>query len=153
MRHSNYWCRPVPGLSAAAHLRQIDGLAIKVFGRPMSFWANNMPSGMLLRSPWIASHISDPGRTLTLDAFVLQRGNSSQSRFRSPVLSSTGRWFQQQVAADLDERWITQVATTPGGFRLSLEDGNEMIATRVIVAAGIEPFPHRPRQFHDLPAS
>jgi lysine/ornithine N-monooxygenase len=139
------------GLSAAAHLRQIDGLAIKVFGRPMSFWANNMPSGMLLRSPWIASHISDPGRTLTLDAFRTATGK----QFSKPVplarFVEYGRWFQQQVAADLDERWITEVASTPGGFRLSLEDGNEMIATRVIVAAGIEPFPHRPRQFHDLP--
>ena len=33
------------GLSAAAHLRQVKGLDVRVFGEPMSFWECNMPAG------------------------------------------------------------------------------------------------------------
>ena len=49
------------GLALAAHLRG-RGVEPAVFGRPMSFWEEHMPKGMLLRSPWRASHISDPDR-------------------------------------------------------------------------------------------
>ena len=56
------------GLAAAAHL-SAAGANIRVFGSPMSFWTEQMPKGMLLRSPWGASHISDPKSALTLDAF------------------------------------------------------------------------------------
>ena len=45
------------GLGAGAHLRQIQGLGVKVFGQPMSFWKNQMPVGMLLRSSWEASNL------------------------------------------------------------------------------------------------
>ncbi|MEA2423923.1 MAG: hypothetical protein QOH13_333, partial [Thermoleophilaceae bacterium] len=53
------------GLAAAAHLRAEDGLTVRVFGEPMSFWERQMPVGMLLRSPREASHISDPAGALT----------------------------------------------------------------------------------------
>src|SRR3981081_1731320 len=53
------------GLSAAAHLRAANGLDIRVFGEPMSFWERHMPTGMLLRSPLAGSHHSDPSRSLT----------------------------------------------------------------------------------------
>ena len=55
------------GLACAAHLR--DGLDVRLFGEPMSFWTNHMPEGMLLRSPYVASHIADPDRALTLDDY------------------------------------------------------------------------------------
>jgi len=56
------------GLSAAAHLRTVKGLEVRVFGEPMSFWDYNMPVGMLLRSNWTATQIADPNRSLTLAA-------------------------------------------------------------------------------------
>ena len=65
------------GLSTAAHLRKIPGLNTRVFGETMSFWERHMPAGMLLRSPWSASHIADPKDELTLDAYVAARGNAS----------------------------------------------------------------------------
>ena len=42
------------GLAAAAHLKA-QGVATRVFGEPMSFWRQNMPKGMKLRSPWGAT--------------------------------------------------------------------------------------------------
>ena len=38
------------GLSVAAHLDHA-GFATRVFGEPMDFWRQNMPKGMVLRSP------------------------------------------------------------------------------------------------------
>src|SRR6266581_1750323 len=40
------------GLSAAAHLGQQNGVDLRLFGEPVSFWERHMPSPMLLRSPW-----------------------------------------------------------------------------------------------------
>jgi hypothetical protein len=37
-------------LSAEVHLKA-KGIAGRVFGEPMEFWANKMPEGMLLRFP------------------------------------------------------------------------------------------------------
>ena len=62
------------GLSAAAHLRTIEGLEVSVFGEPMSFWERNMPIGMLLRSNWTATQISDPNRSLTLRSVSSSHG-------------------------------------------------------------------------------
>ena len=56
------------GLACAAHLRAANGLSLKVFGHPMSSWDEQMPKGMLLRSPYVASNIGPDG-ALSLDAY------------------------------------------------------------------------------------
>src|ERR1041385_4917881 len=57
------------GLAAAAYLRTIDGLDVRVFGEPMAFWERNMPAGMLLRSNWTATEIASPNGRLSLEAY------------------------------------------------------------------------------------
>jgi len=47
------------GLSAGAHLSQIKGLEVRIFGEPMDFWKSHMPEGMCLRSPWAASRCAN----------------------------------------------------------------------------------------------
>ena|ERR1700731_232972 len=56
------------GLSAGLHLKA-KAISICIFGEPMEFWANKMPEGMLLRSPRVASHLSDPEKAFTLEAY------------------------------------------------------------------------------------
>jgi cation diffusion facilitator CzcD-associated flavoprotein CzcO len=53
------------GLSAAAHLKGA-GVDVHVVGRPMSFWREQMPVGMLLRSPFVACSMSDPERSVRM---------------------------------------------------------------------------------------
>src|SRR6185436_2200769 len=83
------------GLAAAAHLRQIAGLDIRLFGEPMSFWERHMPRGMRLRSPWLGSHIADPEQRFTLDAY---RDAVGPAGLAYPVPATDfvkyGRWFQ-----------------------------------------------------------
>jgi cation diffusion facilitator CzcD-associated flavoprotein CzcO len=138
------------GLSTTAHLRarSIDSI---MFGEPMAFWDKQMPDGMLLRSPWAASHLSDPGGELTLDTYRL----TQRKHFSSPVprgeFVSYGRWFQSKVAPDIDLRFVTRVEKN-GDFRLSLSDGQQLKAARVVVAVGIASFSRRPEQFKNLPS-
>ena len=78
--------------------------SIRVLGEPMSFWERQMPTGMLLRSPYVASNIADPGHALTLDDY---EADTQQSLSRPVPLEQFvryGRWFQQQAAPRLDTR-------------------------------------------------
>ena len=138
------------GLSAAAHLGAIDALDVRIFGPPMSFWERNMPAGMLLRSPWVASNLSHPARRFTLDDY---RADTEQA-FGSPVpldrFVDYGRWFQRRTVPGLDDRTVRRVEAHGDGFVLELEDGEPMRARCVVVAAGIAPFAHRPPLFDTL---
>ena len=139
------------GLSAAAHLTAADGLEVRVFGEPMSFWEGHMPAGMLLRSPWAACNLSDPSSTWTLDRFLAEQDDA----FGSPVplarFIEYGRWFQGELLPDVDRRTVRRVDLAAEGFRLELEDGEYVRTARVIVAAGIAPFAWRPPEFGGLP--
>jgi thioredoxin reductase len=119
----------------------------------MSFWQGNMPVGMLLRSGWAASHIPDPSQSFTLDAYRA----ASRNHFSTPVpldrFVDYGLWYQRHCAPDLDRRKIARVEVDTKGFRLTLEIGEAVIASRVVVAAGIGSFAWRPAEFGHLPNS
>ncbi len=139
------------GLSASAYLRTIPGLEIQTFGAPMSFWDQNMPKGMLLRSNWTATQISDPEGALTLEAYQAATGD----RFSTPVPLSSfvqyGRWYQRRAVPDLDQRSVARIESYAQGFRVRLDDGEAVCARRVIVAVGIGAFAWRPPEFQKLP--
>lgn len=141
------------GLSAAAHLRTIKGLEVRVFGEPMSFWGLNMPVGMFLRSAWTATHIADPNGALTLEAYQAARGH----QFSTPVplhhFIQYGRWFQCQAVPEVDQRKVTRIEPAPMGFCLHLAQGEPIASRRVVIAAGIGRFAKRPQEFDRLPAS
>jgi hypothetical protein len=137
------------GLSAGVHLKA-KGIATRVFGEPMDFWAHKMPEGMLLRSPRVASNISDPDKAFTLDAYEA----ASKKEHRAPVPLDTfveyGKWFRHQLGSDLDQRTVLRVDRDPTGFKLTLQDGEEIRSTYVVAAAGIGPFMKKPAVFNDL---
>jgi len=141
------------GLSAAAHLKAADGLDVRVFGEPMSFWERHMPKGMLLRSPLEGSHLSDPSGRLSLEAYAAARGNPLTAPLPLPRFTDYGHWFQNQAVPDLDSRKVDRVEKNGSGFHLNLEDGESLKARRVVVAAGIMPFAWHPPEFRSLPGS
>ncbi len=140
------------GLAAAARLREVTGLELRVFGAPMSFW-EAMPEGMLLRSAWDACNIGFPSGELSLDRYQAL----SAERFGKPVpleaFVSYGRWFQRTAVPDVDRRRVMSITQGQRGYQLVLEDSETLRAGRVIVAAGIGSFPWRPREFQELPSS
>jgi cation diffusion facilitator CzcD-associated flavoprotein CzcO len=139
------------GLSAATHLRTIEGIEVRLFGEPMSFWDRNMPVGMLLRSNWTATQIADPNGRLTLEAFQAASGISFSMPVPLDRFIEYGLWYQRQAVPDVDQRKITRVESHSKGFRVLLEDGEAVLSRRVVIAAGIGAFAWRPTEFKGLP--
>jgi hypothetical protein len=155
------------GLSVAAHLRQAKLMDLRVIGEPMSFWERNMPAGMLLRSPRVASHLSDPHRRFTVDAY--ERANGAFAVKVPPTVTEDfiaqdmakkiplqdfveyGRWFLRQADLPIDTRVVSSIDLASGGFDLVFKSGESLRAKKVVVAGGIAPFVRIPKPFADLP--
>jgi FAD-dependent urate hydroxylase len=140
------------GLSAAAHLRTIAGLEVRLFGEPMSFWDRNMPVGMFLRSNWTATQIADPNGQLTLEAFQAARGICFSMPVPLDRFIEYGLWYQRQAVPDVDHRKITRVEPHRKGFRILADDGEAIYSRRVVIASGIGAFAWRPPEFNRLPS-
>ena len=135
----------------AAHLKaaQID---TRVFGDPLSFWRENMPQGMQVRSPWDATHIVDPDNRFSLDAYAAcEQASAEPDPLPRDEFVRYGDWFQRNAVPDLDRRKVVRIDATEGGFLLRLDDGHALGARRVVVAAGLAHQDYRPRQFAGLP--
>src|SRR5437867_2444773 len=119
----------------------------------MSFWKGHMPIGMVLRSNWTATHIADPNRSLTLEAYQAASGNHLSAPLPLARFIQYGHWYQGRAIPDLDERMVARIESSPPGFRVILADGEVILSRRVVIAAGIGSFAWRPPQFGGLPPS
>lgn len=140
------------GLSAAAHLKA-RGLEVRVFGEPMEFWANKMPEGMLLRSPRVASNISDPEHVFTLEAYEAAAKIAPSAPLPLGTFVEYGRWFRHHLGSSLDLRTVARVDQDRADFQLTMNDGETFRSPRVVVATGIGPFRKKPAVFGDLSPS
>jgi hypothetical protein len=139
------------GLASTAFLRHA-GADVAAFGEPMSFWRERMPKDMILRSRRRSSHIADPDGSLSLDEFARSNGTGFSDPVPVGEFIRYGDWYQEQVMPELDRRRVTEISAEGERFSLRLEDGDELTARRVIVAAGLFPFARRPESFNSLPA-
>lgn len=137
------------GLSAGAHLKA-SGINVRVFGEPMQFWAKKMPEGMLLRSPRVASNISDPTHIYSLEAYEAASGRPPSAPVPLETFVEYGQWFHKQLGSDIDQRNVSQIRAEHNGFTVTLNDGEETRCQRVIVATGIGPFQYKPKVFEHL---
>src|SRR3954470_3078084 len=130
------------GLAAAAHLRGA-GVDVHVLGRPMSFWSEQMPVGMLLRSPFVACSISDPQGSLTIADYERAAGLEHAEPVPLDRFVDYGNWFRAEAGLDVDERMVSRISRN-GRFHIELTDGESLTAQNVVVAAGIADFANRP---------
>src|SRR5712675_2697271 len=115
----------------------------------MEFWKAQMPEGMLIRSPWSASNLSDPDASCALEAYRAETGEIPRpiplDRF-----VQYGLWFQRQAVGEVDRRRVVRIEPGPKGFAVTLSDDETLTAGRVVVASGIGPFASRPTVFNNL---
>ena len=140
------------GLSAGAYLKA-KGVAVRVFGEPMEFWADKMPAGMLLRSPREASSIADPKLEFTLEEYEKASGTKPTAPVPLETFVEYGRWFQQHLGSSLDRSAVCRVSRQNGLFHLALQNGTTLRCRRVVVAAGVGPFSRKPEIFAYLPSN
>ena len=141
------------GIATAA--RAIEaGIETVVVGRPLSFWTDNMPAGMYLRSgpDW---HL-DASQVHTFEAFLDERGIASADVDPVPiaVFLEYARWFCQHKRVAVRECLVTGVRENgDGSFLVALDDGETLAARSVVAAPGVRYFQHRPRWSTSLPES
>ena len=142
------------GLSVAAHLRG-RGADFRIFGRPLDTWRTAMPRGMFLKSDGFASNLSAPGSGSTLADFCRERGlpyHPTDLPVPLETFVDYGLDFQGRHVPDLEQQDVTSVVRDGRDFRLTLRDGEELRARRVVVAAGITHFASMPAILEGLPA-
>jgi hypothetical protein len=100
----------------------------------------------------VASNLSDPDGAFTLEAYEAASKTAPSAPVPLDTFVEYGRWFRHQLESDLDQRAVLSVDRDAPGFRLTLGDGEEVRAKRVVIAAGIGPFKKKPIVFQNLPA-
>ena len=141
------------GLSAAAHLKA-RGVAVRIFGTPMSSWSGTMPRGMVLKSTPDASTISAPGQGHTLqdfcDAIGEPRPTTERDLVSLDLFVRYGRWFAERLVPEVEQAQVASVDRHGGQFHLKLDSGEELAAPAVVVASGLSGFAYLPPELRIL---
>ena len=133
------------GLALAAEAGH-QGLPYVVVGRPMSFWQQQMPAGMLLRSAsdW---HLDVQG-VATIEAFLATRGltaGQAEPLTRELYLDYCD-WFAAEKGIVAEPQHVLRLDDADGGFRATLEDGSVVAARTVALALGMGPHRRAPAE-------
>lgn len=137
--------------SAVAHARA-RGIRTRIVGRPMSFWREQMPAGMFLRSgrDWTL----DADGVHTFSAYFEERGFAPDEHDPIPIsvfLDHT-EWFREQKGLEVEDVHVDTLMRLEGRFVATLADGGTITADKVLAAPGIAHFAHLPAWYDDLPA-
>jgi thioredoxin reductase len=139
------------GLTTAAHLLG-KGLQVAIFGKPLELWRERMPAGMLLRSHWWATSLSDPKNQYSFARFLAQ-SPKYKACYPVPIEAFVdyGLWFQQHAVPNVDETYVSDIKREGQQFMLTLEDGRVVRSAAVVMAVGVYYFAYRPAEYSDLP--
>lgn len=137
--------------SAAAHA-QARGIRTRILGRPMSFWREQMPADMFLRSgrDWTL----DADGVHTFEAFFEDRGYAVDEHDPIPVsvfLDHT-EWFREHKGLDVEELMVEHLTPRDDRFEAALSDGSTITAEKVLAAPGIAPYAQLPEWYDEVPA-
>jgi FAD-dependent urate hydroxylase len=135
--------------SAAAHARA-RGVGTRVVGRPMSFWRDQMPAGMYLRSgrDWTL----DADRVHSFEAYFEDRGYAADEHDPIPisVFLDHADWFREQKKLDVEEVVVESLTKPDGDFVASLVGGGAISAEKVLAAPGVAHFAQLPDWYADV---
>jgi hypothetical protein len=121
----------------------------------MDSWRAHMPKGMLLKSDGFASNISDPDGTFTLGKFCAERGikyGDTVIPVRLDTFNAYGLAFVERLLPELEDKLVVSVERVSDGYLLRIDDGEEVMARKVVFAVGITHFEHIPDTLAHLPA-
>jgi len=127
------------GLATAAHAQR-QGMETLVLGEPMSFWRENMPAKMMLRSgpDW---HM-DAAQKLTMMAFLEERGTKPEEVDPIPIslFLEYADWFRERAGVAVEQDLVEDLVKPNGRFEATLRSGRRVVADAVVAAPGISRF-------------
>jgi thioredoxin reductase len=138
------------GLATAAHLRA-RGVPLRIIGRVLSSWRDNMPAGMVLKStPW-ATTISAPDPGYTLQDFCDLRGIERLETETQVVPVETfvdyGLWYAEKLVSEVEDDTVAGVERrVDGTWAVTLASGETFDASAVVVASGLSGYAHMPTE-------
>jgi cation diffusion facilitator CzcD-associated flavoprotein CzcO len=137
-------------LSTAALARE-HGIDTVVVGRPMGFWRQHMPAGMLLRSgpDW---HLDASG-VHTLEAYLEERAIDPAEVDPLPLalFLDYAEWFRQAKGIQVLEDRVVDLAKPGDRFEAVLGSGARIAADAVVAAPGIRHFTNVPAWAGSVP--
>jgi cation diffusion facilitator CzcD-associated flavoprotein CzcO len=140
------------GLGLAAYLQKRHQ-DYRIVGKPMEFWKDHMPSGMLLRSN--ANWYLDPDHQWTIASFL---ATHDPARLPTDPISRDQYiayvdWFRQQARIDVTPTYVRQLTKDGQEFTAVLETGETIRAQHVVLATGFQHFASYPANLVErLPA-
>lgn len=137
------------GLSTAAHLLK-KGLNVAVFGKPLNLWREYMPQGMLLRSYWWATNLSDPEKKYDMARYFASQGQTAPEPLSRETFIAYSEWFQKHAVPDIDETYVKIIEQLQGRFKLTLEDGRVIVSRAVVMAPGLRYYFYSPDDYAHL---
>ena len=137
------------GLAVAADALY-HGLPVTIIGKPMEFWRENMPKGMVLRSAsdW---HL-DPQDAYTIEVFLADRGlrPSDVEPLAIDLYLDYAAWFQRQAGVVVEPAEVVRLdVASDGRFDAALDHGT-VRAHNVVVAIGLRYFAEVPRELQTM---
>ncbi|HEX2316748.1 MAG TPA: FAD-dependent oxidoreductase [Thermomonospora sp.] len=141
------------GLSVGAHAGY-HGLSVRVVGRPMRFWDEHMPRGMLLKSEPFASSLGAPVTGRSFLDFCAQH-DAPWDPVGRPVpverFVAYGRWFAREAVPYVTDTEALRVERTRSRYRTLLATGECVDSATVVMAVGVRPYAHTPAVLTSLP--
>ncbi len=131
------------GLSVAALARR-HGIDTRIVGAPMSFWKDNMPSGMFLRSG-IDWQLDGAGEN-TFVAYLETADRHHPAGEPIPIglfLDYTA-WFEEQEGLDVEGYCVHTLQRDRSGFVAIADDGARITARTVVACPGLSYFANVP---------
>jgi thioredoxin reductase len=131
------------GLAAAAYAKHL-GIDFAILGKPMEFWRERMPKGMLLRSG--ATWHLDPLEIHTLQRYLESKGIEPERVSPLPVnlFVEYADWFVEKAGIKALPSYVRQLEDCDGGFEAFIENGETLTAKNVLTAPGLGFFRHLP---------
>jgi thioredoxin reductase len=140
------------GLSISAHLLG-KGLKVATFGKPLYFWSNHMPKGMLLRSFWWATSLSDPEGKYSIARYFEEKGITPVDPMPGQTIVDYGKWFQKRAVPAVDETYVANITRQKDRYLVTLEDGRLVESKAVVVAPGLHYYIYSPEEYAHMPHS
>jgi len=118
----------------------------------LELWREHMPKGMLLRSHWWATNLSDPRKAHGFERFCKEQKYDNSYPLPIKTFVDYGLWFQRRAVPQVDETYVSSIERQDDRFLLTLEDGREVESLAVVMAIGLRYYANRPEQYGRLPA-